>query len=500
MSGKAMPGDNMSRDGNKGTILHKLLRQGIRLPLLALLFAIPSMSGSSKLLATFNGERVLSLYNIHNKESLEIVYKKDGKMVPGAHEKLNYFMRDWRTNEPTRMDPRLFDILWEIHTELGSKKPIHLISGYRSRKTNERLRRKRGGQARNSRHIRGMATDVHFPDISARRLRYSAMVRERGGVGYYPNSALPFVHIDTGRVRHWPRMPRYELALLFPNGRSKHVPSGGRPINKNDVKIAQKRHKKMAVRMAAFHQFRSSPRTSPSLPTTLVASLDPIAKLLSAPRLMALGGRQLASLSLTPPNPRLLHRASLSQATTPRQMASLAPRPAARALLPAPMPLPAKITRKDIPATETSQPASRPANRPANRPVRRASYRPPGQHDAHQHQIDKINWPTGWAGSPEFDDEHPDELSYRPFAVAPLLTETASIDDPALNYLSHPDNAAIMETIAAENSPLPMKFRPGLQFAELLWADRFAGDAVAVSLLLSARRDHAGRPIHTARQ
>ena len=147
----------MPRDEIKGTFLRTLLRQGARLPVLALLFAILSMSGSSKILATFSGERLLSLYNIHNKESLEIVYKKGGRMVPGAQEKLNYFMRDWRTNEPTNMDPRLFDILWEIHTELGSKKPIHLISGYRSRKTNERLRRRRGGQAKNSRHIRGMA-------------------------------------------------------------------------------------------------------------------------------------------------------------------------------------------------------------------------------------------------------------------------------------------------------------------------------------------------------
>ena len=69
-----------------------------------------------------------------------------------------------------------------------------------------------------------------------------------------------------------------------------------------------------------------------------------------------------------------------------------------------------------------------------------------------------------------------------------------------LSYLSHPDNKGIMDTIAAGDNPLPMKFQPGLQFAELLWADRFAGNAVAVSLLLGQRRDRLGRPIHTARQ
>ena len=96
--------------------------------------------------------------------------------------------------------------------------------------TNDMLRRTVGGQASESRHILGKAADVHFPDVPLKNLRYSALIRERGGVGYYPTSALPFVHVDTDRVRAWPRLPRYELALLFPRaGRSicrrKAVPS-----------------------------------------------------------------------------------------------------------------------------------------------------------------------------------------------------------------------------------------------------------------------------------
>ncbi len=450
-------------------------RQLAMLSFFAGLAAIVTGLGSSQILATRDGERSLSLYNIHNKESIEIVYKRDGKLIPGAREKLNYFMRDWRTNEPTKMDPRLFDILWEIHTELGSKKPIHLISGYRSRKTNEKLRRRKGGQAKNSRHILGKAMDVHFPDVPVKRLRYSAMVRERGGVGYYPNSALPFVHIDTGRVRHWPRMPRYELALLFPDGRSRHVPSGGRRINKNDVRVARRRHGEMARRIAAFHEFRSSPQTAPSVPSTLVASLDPIGKLLSSPKLMGLGGRQLTPQALQAPRPKLLHRAAARE-SRPRQMASLDPRMN--------IPVPERFTR------------ARPAPEKPLLPVQKANYQAQDDID----RIDRINWPTGWAGSPEFDEEHPDELSYRPFAVAPLLTSTSDIDDPTLSYLTHPDNRGIMGTIAAGDRPLPLKFQPGLQFAELLWADKFAGNAVAVSHLLGAGRDRAGRPVQTARQ
>jgi len=183
-------------------------------------------------------ERALSLYNIHNEERLEIIYKRDGQYIPDAMTMINHFMRDWRRDEPTKMDPALVDLMWELHTELGSRKPIHLISGYRSKKTNNMLRRTRGGQGRKSQHLLGKAADLHFPDVSVKQLRNSALVREIGGVGYYPTSAIQFVHVDTGRVRHWPRLPRQELALLFPSGKSKHRPKGGKPITKRDHEVA----------------------------------------------------------------------------------------------------------------------------------------------------------------------------------------------------------------------------------------------------------------------
>ena len=192
------------------------------------------------------------------------------RYIPEAMEKINWALRDWRKNEPAKMDPALVDLLWEVHTELGSNEPIHIISGFRSRGTNEMLRRTVGGQASESRHILGKAADVHFPDVPLKRLRYSALVRERGGVGYYPTSAIPFVHLDTDRVRSWPRLPRYELALLFPNGRTQHQPAEGGPISKEDVQIAQSRHRELAVQVAEFHDFRNRPAGS-----TQVAAATP---------------------------------------------------------------------------------------------------------------------------------------------------------------------------------------------------------------------------------
>ena len=445
--------------------------------MLAGFFVALATLGSSNIFATFGDDRTLSLYNIHNKETLNILYKRNGRLIPSAQKQLNWFLRDWRTNDPTKMDPKLFDILWEIHTELGSKKPIHLISGYRSRKTNNKLRKTRGGQAKNSRHVLGKATDVHFPDIPAKKIRYSALIRQKGGVGYYPNSALPFVHIDTGRVRHWPRMPRYELALLFPNGKSKHIPSGGRRINKNDVRVARKKHKQMAQRIAAFHQFRATPKTN-----TMVASLDPISALLAAPRLLGIGKRKQArkkiASALQPPRPRLLKRIKGASKNS-MMIAALDP------------------ARIPVPTARRAQPIKK-------APPKRVAINPPLPEklirESQKQSSDPINWPTGYAASPEFDHEHPDELSYRPFAVAPLLTKTASIDDPTLSYLSHPENKGIMGTIAEGDRPMPLKFQPGKQFAELLWADRFAGNAVAVSNLLGQTQDRSGRYVQTARQ
>ncbi len=188
--------------------------------------------------ASFAEDRTLSMFNIHTKDTITVTFKRNGKYVPEALQALNHFMRDWRRDQEIKMDPALIDLIWEVHEELGSKEPVHLICGYRSPATNEMLRHTVGGQARNSRHITGQAADLTFPDVPLKQLRYSALIHERGGVGFYPASGLPFVHMDTGNVRMWPRMPRMELAMLFPKGHSLYVPADGRPLTPADTRIA----------------------------------------------------------------------------------------------------------------------------------------------------------------------------------------------------------------------------------------------------------------------
>ncbi len=173
---------------------------------------------------SFAEERTIAMYHIHTQETVRITFKRDGKYIPEGLRQINHFMRDWRRDMEIKMDPALIDLIWELHEELGSKEPVHLICGYRSAATNEMLRRTVGRPGEQSRHITGQAADLMFPDVPLKQLRYSALVRERGGVGFYPRSGFPFVHVDTGNVRHWPRMPRTELAVLFPSGHSLHVP------------------------------------------------------------------------------------------------------------------------------------------------------------------------------------------------------------------------------------------------------------------------------------
>ncbi len=99
------------------------------------------------------------------------------------------------------MDRRLLDFLFAIQQKLGTNEPFHLISGYRSKRTNTRLRRNNKSVAKKSFHIFGKAADIRLPAVGIRKLRRAAYELQTGGVGYYPRSK--FVHIDVGQVRFW---------------------------------------------------------------------------------------------------------------------------------------------------------------------------------------------------------------------------------------------------------------------------------------------------------
>jgi len=495
---------------------------------LAALLALASQSA-----AHAGDDRTISFYHIHTQERLTIQYKKDGRFLPDALEKINWIMRDWRLNKAIAIDPNTIDIIWEMHRELGSHEPVSIICGYRSHGTNEMLRKTRGGQASQSQHITGKAVDIAFPDVPVKQLRYSAMIRERGGVGYYPTSGIPFVHVDTARVRHWPRMVRDELALLFPSGRSKHEPADGRPITPADVKAARGRRQDLAQEVARFYALRDTPKgdiqvAEASLPKAADAlPLPPRPALAQRPlvtdKRMAVGAPMPAPEKTAPQSMEALVALTAEREPAGAKVALLsAPVDVQPKLVAAPKPVdrPSKFVSK-LPDSERSRldmlvkmasldaeatPAAAPAPAlitgstmkasmtpnwpfPKAAPVTAAATPPPPAAAAPQHPFGgdgSSDWRSGWTTAPEYDEDHPDELSYRPFALAPLLTETASFDDPALATLVHPDPEQALDMLDDEGAVLPMHFGAGQLQTAMAWAQEFSGDAVHLEAMAAA--------------
>jgi len=174
--------------------------------------------------------RTITMHHIHTDEDITITFKRDGRYDDAALEKLNWFLRDWRRGEKTSMDPRLIDLVWEVQREVGIKEHVQVVCGYRSPQTNAMLRHRSAGVARFSQHMLGRAMDFYIPGVPLEQLREIGLRLQRGGVGFYPESGSPFVHMDIAGIRMWPRMTHEELARVFPDGRTVHIPSDGRPL------------------------------------------------------------------------------------------------------------------------------------------------------------------------------------------------------------------------------------------------------------------------------
>jgi uncharacterized protein YcbK (DUF882 family) len=510
-------------------------RSGIVVGVLALA-AAAGLSSDRITAASATGDRTISFYHIHTQERLTVTYKKAGRYVPEALKQIDWIMRDWRKNEAIKIDPETIDLAWEMHTELGSRDAISIICGYRSHGTNEQLRKTVGGQASQSQHITGKAIDITFPDVPLKRMRYSALIRERGGVGYYPTSGIPFVHIDTARVRSWPRLPRYELALVFPEGQSKHMPADGGPISPADVRIAQSKYRELAVQIAEFHDTRrglkaptllasaspppTSPPITPSVPAPVAAPRFAVASLGNTP-VPAAKPQTARKIDLKPEADDSAATARRGAGDVPRQVASLTPpaplRASAPKLIAEPKlverpsrftPSPSKADRGKLDslfqqAAALPEPKLIAGPRPAERPQKQlaaiaaeasgeapktlgpqVASLAPEKGSASITDMSPDSLSNGWVQAPEFDEDHPDELAYRPFPLAPLLTETASAHDPSLaGTLQHPDVAATLDAIDDVGAIAPMKFRPGQQVAQVLWAQQFQGKAVYLEAL-----------------
>ena len=81
---------------------------------------------------------------------------------------------------------------------------IELVSGFRSPKLNEQLRKKGHHVASHSQHSLGHAVDFRLVGMTPGQMR--AAVRGlgwKGGVGQYDKASDRFIHVDVGRERSW---------------------------------------------------------------------------------------------------------------------------------------------------------------------------------------------------------------------------------------------------------------------------------------------------------
>ncbi len=163
--------------------------------------AAPTYSNAFGLLKGAGDIRRVQLYSGRTGESIDTIYWIEGEYIPEVLKEINHFMRDWRTDETIKIDPRNMDIIAATHRLMDVNEPYMLLSGYRSPATNALLRSQSRGVAKNSLHMKGQAADLRLKSRTVSQMAHAAKICSAGGVGTYSRSN--FVHMDCGPVRAW---------------------------------------------------------------------------------------------------------------------------------------------------------------------------------------------------------------------------------------------------------------------------------------------------------
>jgi uncharacterized protein YcbK (DUF882 family) len=402
----------------------------------------------------------LSFQHTHRDDSITVTFKRNGRYDDEGLKKLNHFLRDWRTDEQIEMAPQLFDILWEISREVGAKEAIHIISSYRSPKTNAMLHRRSRGVAQFSQHMLGKAIDFFIPGVPLEELRYAGLRLQRGGVGFYPTSGSPFVHVDVGSIRHWPRMTHDQLARVFPDGKTVHVPSDGHPLKGYQVALTEVQRRgntpsatSLEAARNAGIQIADAGSAAPATGRNFLARLLGIGKdgKDDEDEMEVARGRQIASATPTPARQEPV------------------PMPRARPNRPAEFTLAAANTSSaspgevihsrghwdsaSAPALEPDrEPSVQPSSLPA--PIRTAETGPP--REAISPTGERLAWITG----PQADPPRPP----RDIAGAPAADITASVsswaNNPGHNDRVPPEIALAYAVTSQPEAPVPALAAP----------------------------------------
>jgi uncharacterized protein YcbK (DUF882 family) len=146
------------------------------------------------------GKKPAPVVNIYNNWTKEFLVLDATPKVELRDEALDRFFRCHFTNQPTRMDRRLLELLVQAAVKFKASR-INIVSGFRAPKYNLVLRKKGHEVARESQHTMGRAVDFRIPGVPVKRVHAWVRSLKLGGVGIYRSSE--FVHADTGPIRYW---------------------------------------------------------------------------------------------------------------------------------------------------------------------------------------------------------------------------------------------------------------------------------------------------------
>ena len=138
-----------------------------------------------------------TLINVHTGEAVAL------SSAEPTHERFSDVLADRVTGSKIELDRRLLELLRQIALRNPGVR-LELVSGYRSPKLNEILRKKGHRVASHSQHSLGHAVDFRVIGLTPTKMKEQILkVGWEGGIGQYDKSSDLFVHADVGPKREW---------------------------------------------------------------------------------------------------------------------------------------------------------------------------------------------------------------------------------------------------------------------------------------------------------
>jgi uncharacterized protein YcbK (DUF882 family) len=152
--------------------------------------------------------RTITLVRPASGEKARLLYWKDGELIDSAYQELCHMLRDVNGKETAPIDPKLLETLWGAQAfvaRYGIESPVEILSGYRTRSSNNKLIEQGIPAARQSLHMEGKAADIRIANLNEEVLGGLVRSFRQGGVGFYYRSGPRggWIHADTGLKRTW---------------------------------------------------------------------------------------------------------------------------------------------------------------------------------------------------------------------------------------------------------------------------------------------------------